>query len=176
MLPWGHLGVAYLVYSTWVWRRHGQAPQGAAVGVVIVASQGPDLIDKPLAWTLDVLPGGRTLGHSLFVFALLAWLAVYYGRRHHADLAGAAIVGYGSHLAADLPLDLPLGNVADARYLLWPVLPAPPAYPEGIIPFLIDVAGEPYAVVQVGILAVAGIVWWRDGRPGIAHVGRSQDG
>lgn len=57
MWPWGHVGAGYLVYT--LLRRHtGERPAGAAVLALAVGTQFPDLVDKPLGWTVGLLPGG----------------------------------------------------------------------------------------------------------------------
>jgi len=100
MWPWEHLAVAYLLYSArsrWLW---GRPPTTRGTLVVAFASQLPDLVDKPLAWLLFVLPGGRTLGHSLFVGLPLVGVAFVVGwvlDSYRGSIAFA--VGLLSHLA-----------------------------------------------------------------------------
>jgi hypothetical protein len=65
MWPWGHLALGYLLYSPFARARFGRPPTDRATLLLAFGTQLPDLVDKPLAWRLDVLPAGRTLGHSL---------------------------------------------------------------------------------------------------------------
>ncbi|MCL7419035.1 MAG: metal-dependent hydrolase, partial [Halalkalicoccus sp.] len=85
MWPWGHAALAYVLYSA-LRRRRGGSPGGVATIVVVFASQLPDLIDKPLAWTLGVIPSGRMLAHAPAV-ALPLCVAVYwyFARRSRAE-------------------------------------------------------------------------------------------
>ncbi|MFP4591180.1 MAG: metal-dependent hydrolase [Halobacteriales archaeon] len=170
MLPWGHLAVGYLAVGGTTHLRRGRAPTYGATWTVVVASQLPDLVDKPLAWTLDVLPGGRTLAHSAafgVVVLVAAWWLARSGRGHIAE---ALAVGHASHLVADVPPRALLGDISGLAYLGWPLTtmadyPDPP----GILPYLVDASTEPDAIAQVGLLAVAVAVWWRDGRPGLSR-------
>ena len=65
MWPWGHLAVGYLVYSGLSRWRFGRLPGSVATLAVALGTQLPDLVDKPLAWTVNVLASGRSLAHSL---------------------------------------------------------------------------------------------------------------
>lgn len=172
MLPWGHLGVAYLCFTAVVRTRYGRAPSGAPTLALVVASQTPDLIDKPLGWSLDVLPGGRTLGHSIVAGGVVALAGIWVARRGHEELALGVLVGYLGHLVLDLPWDLPLGNLQDARFLLWPALEVPEDYPdpEGVITYLSASVTDASSILQFGVLAVAVWVWRRDGSPGVETV------
>ena len=69
MWPWEHLAVGYIAFS--VMQRVGGRQGVPALAVVALAlgTQLPDLIDKLLGWGIGILPGGRSLGHSL-LFAL----------------------------------------------------------------------------------------------------------
>lgn len=170
MWPWGHVAVAYLLYSGYCRSSHDRPPLGAAAIVLVIASQVPDLIDKPLGWSLAVLPGGRTLAHSLFgTVAIVTIVALFAHRIDRMELAGAYAVGHGAHLLADLPIDLPLGNVDDAIYLLWPLL-EPPEYRQvdGILAGFLRFDLGPYELVQIGLFVIAIAVWYADGRPGLA--------
>ena len=102
MLPWGHLAVGYLCYSLYVRLRHHPFPEGTAVFALAIGTQFPDLVDKPLAWTLGVAPSGRSVGHSLVVAAILAaivWMLVRrYGRSGEPI---AVFISYLSHIVVD---------------------------------------------------------------------------
>jgi hypothetical protein len=90
VLPPGHIATA-LVAS-----RLARADAPAAV----VGALAPDLIDKPLAWVLHVIPGGRYLGHSLAA-AVVVSSAVGSLRGRRAGVGFA--VGYLAHLVGDRP-------------------------------------------------------------------------
>ncbi|QCS43651.1 metal-dependent hydrolase [Natrinema versiforme] len=173
MWPWGHLAVAYLLYTAVAHRRFGRPPRAIPAIALAVGSQTPDLIDKPLAWNFGILPGGRTLAHSLFVVALLVpTVFLVADRLEHRAVGVAFLVGYCSHLLADIPPAALSGEFAHAAYLLWPVLEQPPEEPvAGILDaFLHYYALGSYEWVQFGLFAVAVIVWYRDDMPGLELV------
>lgn len=176
MWPWEHLAVGYLLYSAcsrWLW---GRPPSTRGTLVVAFASQLPDLVDKPLAWVLFVLPGGRSLGHSLiaglpvvaFAFLVGALLDSYRG-----SLAFA--VGYLSHLAGDVVYPLLVRGELRLGFLLWPVVPAKGGPDQAVphvhelaavfIEFLATPRGTLYLVAEVGLLLLALSVWLSDGMP-----------
>lgn len=170
MWPWGHLAVAYLLYAWYARRRFDRPPLALPALALAVGSQFPDLVDKPLAWSVGVLPGGRTLGHSAFVAALTVpfafALAARFDRR---DVATAFLVGYASHLAADVPPSLVAGDLAGIGFLLWPLVDAPSTEPTGgiIETVLTSYSMGTYEWLQLGLFAVALAVWYRDGTPGL---------
>jgi len=170
MLPWGHLGVAYLAYTLVVRTLTGEPPRAWPAVALAVGSQLPDLIDKPLAWELGVLPAGRSLGHSLLFIGLVA-LAV----RALIDAASvttwaAFVFGQLAHTltdAAPLVLD---GSFAELGYLLWPVTPLAPVPGElqrDILTHILTTDVSPMRYVGLVAFLLAAMVWWRDGTPGI---------
>lgn len=169
MWPLGHAAVAYLCYTGLCRARDVEPPSDLAVLAVLVGSQVPDLIDKPLAWYLGVLPTGRSLAHSILLIGPLIGLgylvASRYGRPEYGIAAG---VGAGSHLLADtLPA---LWGAADPTMLLWPLLPLEP-YPDGapsLLGLLADSLGDPYFAAEFVLAAIAVVVWRRAGYPGLA--------
>lgn len=170
MWPWGHLAVAYLIYSAYTRYGHGRIPRAFPTLALAVGSQLPDLIDKPLGWTLDVLPGGRTLGHSLFFAAVLFAVVYLVARRYdRIEIAAALAIGHLVHLVTDLPADVVTGDFGGAVYLLWPLL-EPPEYEavEGILAGFLRFSPTPSELIQFSLLAVAIVVWYWDGRPGLA--------
>lgn len=173
MWPWGHLAVAYLLYTVAIHRRFGRPPRAAPALALAIGSQMPDLIDKPLAWNLGVLPGGRTLSHSLFLLALLVPTVLLAADRLESRAVGVGfLAGYCSHLLSDVPPAVLSGEFAGASYLLWPVLDQPPEAPVvGILDaFLHYYSMGPYEWVQLGLFVVAAVVWYRDGAPGLRLV------
>ena len=126
MWPWGHLAFGYLLYSIGHRLSTDRPPDQIAVISLITATQVPDLVDKPLAYWFGVLPGGRTLAHSmLFVVpaaVVMIWASDRYFERRYG-IAGA--VGLLSHPLADaIPLVLN-GSWSRLTFLLWPITPAP---------------------------------------------------
>lgn len=188
MLPWGHAAVGYLLYTGWLRWRRGSLPTGPAVLALGLGTQTPDLIDKPLAWTFAVLPTGRSLGHSVLTLGVLALILVVLARRYDrvtsprtarvTDGAGAppwalSIVlaflgGYGSHLGADTVAGLATGELEWA-YLFYPVVSVgAPEHGYSFLEFFLSLTLTPTILVELGLTAVAIVVWLRDGRPGLA--------
>ncbi len=169
MWPWGHLGVAYCLLSLGADRSGRRVDAGAAV-LVALGSQLPDLVDKPLAWSLAALPTGRSLGHSLLLATpVVLAVAAVLARRGRPLWGGALATGHLSHAFLDALPALWTGEVATARFLLWPV--TPPIDYETPQSFAAHAAGlevTPYQGVQVALFATAAALWVRDGRPGWA--------
>ena len=168
MWPWGHLAVAYLIYSAFSRTRFDVPPRAGAAFVVAVGSQSPDLIDKPLAWTLTLLPSGRSLAHSVFFAGLVLLIARELGRRYNRPtLAVAFGIGYLSHLVTDAVSPLWAGDHASLAYLVWPLLPMHDSPTPGIIWYILSQEWTPYASVQFALFVVACGVWVFDGTPGM---------
>ena len=178
MWPWGHLAVGYLLYSA-IARSQGRLPDSRATFLVLLGTQLPDLVDKPLAWA-GILPGGRTLAHSLVVAVPLSVAVYLYARRHGESYAALAFgVGYVSHPLVDGFKPLLVGEYQYVHYLLWPLFGFdPPSYTAFrfvvIEPFELLLGWEPvdldislYGLIQFGLLVLAILVWSRDGAPGL---------
>lgn len=124
MWPWGHLAFGYLLYSLGVRASRRSPPEGLDVLALAIGTQLPDLIDKPLAWWVSILPGGRTLGHSLVFAVPLMIVLVLIARRFDAvSHVIAFAVGYASHLVGDLWYAIAVGNYWELNILLWPLTP-----------------------------------------------------
>ncbi|QLG50308.1 metal-dependent hydrolase [Natrinema halophilum] len=173
MWPWGHLAVAYVLYSIAVHRQFGRSPRAVPTIALAIGSQTPDLIDKPLAWNFGVLPGGRTFAHSLFVVAFLVPVVIVVADRLDGRMVGAAfLAGYCLHLLADVPPAFFSGTFEAAAFLLWPVLEQPPEAPvAGIFDAILHYYElGTYEWVQFGLFAVAIVAWYLDGMPGLGLV------
>lgn len=171
MWPLGHLAVAYLLYSfAQRYRRLGPPTAGAVIALAI-GSQFPDLIDKPLAWRLDVLPTGRTLAHSLLLLVPLAVVVILVARRIDRPAVGVAFaVGSLSHTLTDVVPSL--WGEGTANQLLWPMVSVEPyeGGPPTIVGLLLDSLGQPYFLVEFVLGAIALGLWLHDGRPGLARL------
>ena len=168
MWPWGHLAVGYLAYSALSRSRFNVPPRTGAALAVAVGTQAPDLIDKPLAWTVTLLPSGRSLAHSAFALGLVVLAVGALGRRYRRpSLAVAFVVGYLSHLVADAVYPLWVGEYGSLAYLVWPLLPVHDAPTPGILWYILSQEWTPYATLQFGLFAVAVGVWVVDGTPGL---------
>lgn len=166
MLPPGHAAVGYLAFSLCRRAWHRDVPMDSSMVWLLFATQLPDLIDKPLAWSLGVLPTGRSLGHSV-VFALpLVLLVEFWFRRRNrpADGDGFA-VGYFSHLFADSAFAL-RGGAEWITFLVWPLL-ASPEY--GSRPSIWPPAVY-FSSIELAVGAVVAALWIADGMPGLGYV------
>lgn len=174
VLPWGHLAVGYLLYSLGVRLRHRVPPEGPAVIALVVGTQLPDLVDKPLAWTFGVLPSGRSLGHSLLFVVLLGAVVWNVGRRYDRRPAAVAfLIGHLSHVVVDVLPAVRAGQWEIVGALLWPLLPVyqyPGELNRGIVDFLLalDFAALPLVGVVASVLTLG--LWVVDGLPGLKTV------
>lgn len=177
MWPWGHLAVGYLAFVAG--RR--APPGGPAALLLALGTQFPDIVDKPLAWHLGVIPNGRSLTHSAIVAtAIVALVWWYAARRDRTDLALAFGVGYASHLAADALYPLLDGRLADLAFLAWPVLPAveytgstsiTARFAELVAAIAAGQAPGTLAF-ELALAAVAAALWTRHGYPGLGTLRR----
>lgn len=184
MWPWEHAAAGYIAYSL-LRRAGGRGPptDGAALAV-LVGTQVPDLVDKPLAWGLGVLPGGRSLAHSLLVAVpvVVAVLAAAHaaGRR---DLGTAFGVGYLLHLPGDVVYPVLVGHGPEVGFLLYPLVPSESDPSPGLFDrtgellvdfagFLTSPVGTAYLLGETLLLVVALWLWLGDGRPGFRSFGR----
>lgn len=169
MWPIGHLGIAYLCYSASTRLRFDSPPDAVAAVILAFGALFPDLVDKPLAWYLGVLPTGRTLAHSL-LFLVPVVVAVYLVARYRgAGEYGVAFgVGAISHSLVDAAPAL-WDSEAMVSFLLWPALSVP-EYEEGapsILELLRQSLTDPYFLSEFAFLTVALLLWRADGYPGL---------
>ncbi len=169
MWPLGHAAVAYLCYALLTRRRHDAPPGDVAVWILLLGSQFPDLVDKPLAWYVGVLPTGRTLAHSLLLLVPLS-IGVYLlaSRYERSEYGIAFAVGVISHSILDaLPA---LWGERDApTHLLWPLTPVE-GYEEGspsVLELLSESLSDPYFLSEFIFAALALLLWTRHGYPGL---------
>ncbi|EMA24384.1 hypothetical protein C443_04459 [Haloarcula argentinensis DSM 12282] len=96
--------------------------------LLLVATQLPDVIDKPLAWTFAILPSGRMLAHSLVIsLPVLTVVVLLAAHRSYGRYAVVFSAGYLSHIAGDFYPIMRLGT--DYYFfpnLFWPLLSANP--------------------------------------------------
>ena len=172
MWPWGHLAAGYLIYTGYARVRTNRPPGNVPVLVALFATQVPDLVDKPLAWSLSILPSGRSLGHSLVVAAVafpLFW--VWAGRRNARPFAGAFAIGWLSHLVTDALYPLLSGELAHLAFLAWPLLPLP-AYEveQSFAAHFALLEPSPELLFEFLLVVLASVAWHADGHPGLATV------
>jgi len=128
MRPVEHFAVVSLPLVVYSLVRYRRLPTGYSVLVVLIATQLPDVIDKPLAWTFGILPSGRMFAHSLVISLPVLTIGVYIAtRRGFGRPALLFSVSYLSHIAGDFyPI---LWQGSDYYFfpnLFWPLLAANP--------------------------------------------------
>lgn len=171
MWPWAHAAVGYVIYSVDC-KRRGTRPSGIEVIILGIATQLPDLIDKPFAWTIPILPGGRTLGHTLLFALPLVVAVVLYTRSHGAPLIGAVFgLGYLSHLLSDALATLITDSLRNTTFLLWPLLPLPNwGTDPSFLAHLSALHLTPWIGFEMALTVVAMRMWVNDGGPGPERV------
>lgn len=179
MWPWEHAAVAYICYSLAIRLTRGDPPVAGPVLAVLVGSQLPDLVDKPLAWGVQLLPAGRSLAHSLVVALPFCTLAVLVAhQRHRTDAGLAFVIGYLSHLPGDVFYPVLLGEPPEFGFLLYPIVSRDGSVDAGLIATVSEYVGEflfflqtPRGIVYLGgeLLLMGGALWlWiADGKPGL---------
>ncbi len=172
MWPMGHVAIAYLLYTASTRFRFDAPPTAMAAVIVGFGSLFPDLVDKPLAWYLGVLPTGRSLAHSLVVLVPLVICVYLIARWRGAGEYGFAFgLGAISHSLVDAA-PVFWDSDATAAFLLWPILSIP-EYESGsptVLALLRDSLTDPYFLSEFVFLAVALVVWRADGYPGLELV------
>jgi hypothetical protein len=168
MLPFGHAAFGYLCYSLYTRRYLSHPPIGLAVFALGLGTQFPDLIDKPLTWTVPLLPYGRSLGHSLFTLAALyTLLRIWSTYPDHRVLVNAFAIGYGTHLFGDGIGPVISGDYLTLGFLFWPITPVPVSSVGSFSEFFLSLTLTPLLAAEA-ILTVCGLaVWFHDGLPGV---------
>lgn len=180
MLPWGHLAVGYLVYAALTRLRLRRSPTGVPTIVLVLATQLPDLVDKPLNWWFGILDG-RGVAHSVLVVAAVCVLAAIVAAEYdRTDIGSAFSIGLFSHLFADALQAVLAGQFGQAAFLLWPLFPAP-TYPKDAPADHVVVWLDQFRAIvttpaaglttwfgfQLVLVLVALVVWIADGAPGL---------
>jgi len=179
MWPWEHVVAGYVVYSitSHLWRR--RAPGARETVLVVSGSLVPDLIDKPLAWSFQVVSSGYGPAHSVLITVpVIALLSTRWVARGRPWPAVAFATGYILHFSGDLLYQAMDGTI-DPGVILWPVLVSEPTGERAgfvtesitrISDFTSQLIGgnlSAYVMIQLGLLAVAVLLWAYDGAPGL---------
>ena len=172
MWPWAHVAAAYLLLSGVLWLRSRRQPTGVEALAVGFGALLPDLIDKPLAWRLDVLPYGRTLAHSLLLAGAALVVVGLVARRYgHLTAYSAFAIGYLAHLAGDGYQPFLLGEWGDLFFLAWPLAAVPETNEvTSVLAQLQRLEPEPFFLFGVAVTVAGMALWWSHGRPGISTV------
>ncbi|MDS0295304.1 metal-dependent hydrolase [Halogeometricum luteum] len=168
MIPYAHAAIGYLLWTGITHLSDGRPPGHAEVWLLLLGTQFPDIVDKPLAWTFGVLPSGRSLGHSLFtvavVFAVLYAVGTRLGRKNLALAFGA---GHLSHSLADVYPFLFQARYEYLGYLVWPILSGPPDAGKSFAAYLQRLSLQSFLSVQALLAALIVAIWVADGMPGL---------
>jgi hypothetical protein len=180
--PWEHVAVGYLVLSVLARGWTDEPPTGVSTLWLVVGSVFPDLVDKPLAWSLGVLPSGTSVAHSVFVAVPVVAVTLLLARRagHTAAAVGFG-VGYLVHLPADAVYPAVVGGSVAPGVFLWPLVEGDAGPPVGLLSEtgrllavlgnnLTDTAGLLYAVAALLVVGGAVLLWWVDGAPGVGRL------
>ena len=172
MWPLGHVAVAYCCYTLATRARFDSPPAHVPALLLVLGSQFPDLVDKPLAWYLIVLPTGRSLAHSLLLLVPLTSALYLLGRRYDRSEYGVAFgTGAISHTFADV-VPAVWDASTTANQLLWPILSVEPyeGGPPTILGLLRGSLTDPYFFTELAIAAIAFVYWRRHGYPGLEPI------
>lgn len=165
MWPFGHIALAYIVYASLSRTYFSRSPSRGVTLILAVSSLFPDLIDKPLAWYLHVLPTGRSLAHSLVVLVPISAIVVLLARRNGRGEYGLAFAtGAVSHAVIDaVPVLWDPANCAD--FLLWPLFSRGGCTDATSMAFLTPFARSlwpAYLLAEFVLVGVALVLWHTD--------------
>ncbi|EMA70002.1 metal-dependent hydrolase [Halorubrum kocurii] len=161
MRPIEHLIVALSLAAGYILVTEHRLLSLKLAAVAVVGSQFPDIVDKPLALELGLLPTGRVGMHSLPIAIPLWVLVVLYSWKTDRVQAGVVfVIAYASHLTADNYIGLAAGRIPSD--LLWPLSnPTPrPAIPYWAGPQSINV--HLFTLFSIGVLSIAAYYALRD--------------
>lgn len=150
MTPFGHLSVAFVAAVLRGYDRR-------AVSICLAGAFLPDIVDKPL-WRLGVFDTGHTVAHSLLTLVAVGAVVLAVPRFRRA---APALIGYASHVAADLVVAYPsfLGN------FLWPVVPQRPTPDGSAVAYWLNYATSAPGAVEITAVTVAAALVLRRGYP-----------
>jgi len=180
MWPWEHVAFAYVVYSLSTRAISQRPPSNRSVYPLAFGALFPDLVDKPLAWTLGVFPSGYAVGHSLFALPVFATVALVAFRTLHWTRGSVAYsLGHGTHLLGDVVYPSLVGGPLATSAVLWPLvrIPATPprrGFVETVTDYFTTWVGTfgspetlPLLAFEVSLAALVVALWVLDGTPGI---------
>ncbi|AFK21349.1 metal-dependent hydrolase (plasmid) [Haloferax mediterranei ATCC 33500] len=188
MFPWEHAAVGYNLISLWA-RVTNRRLDGWAVLAALFGTQFPDLVDKPLAWSLHVLPSGISLAHSILVSVPVSVVVVLVARRYKMTTVGVAFaLGYLSHIPGDLLYSgFFFGNYEVIQAFLWPFSHGGESTAGGLLGqtwfyvsrfgvYLYQTGAWEFVLLEVALLGSAVWLWLSDGTPGLGLMKRSITG
>ncbi|WP_226043124.1 metal-dependent hydrolase [Natrinema sp. DC36] len=167
MWPLGHAAIGYLLYRYSTQARLDDSPAVLPLCFLAVGTQFPDLVDKPLAWVLDIIHSGRGLTHSIVILGLII-IGFFLVARHHRRDEYAIAFGIGAlaHALTDATEVLWDPN-ASAHSLLWPLFSV--NFPT-VLDHLFNPISELYFVAEFVLAGLAFVYWQRDGYPALEAI------
>lgn len=126
MHPVSHCLIALVPVVTYVVLRDQRPPSRSVLFATVVGSQFPDLVDKPLAYQLSVIPNGRMFAHSLLVVTTVSLVVLRLATHEHIDhrrAVRAFVFAYLTHVAGDFSGELLTPHRPFPSNLLWPFVP-----------------------------------------------------
>jgi len=152
--PHEHVLIALCPVVAYCALRHRRLPSWHVGSAVAVGSLLPDLVDKPLAHSLSLLPSGRVFLHSLPIAIPIAIVAMAYGwQTNRVPTAGGFVVGLLLHPFGDFDAQLRAGAVP--AHMLWPLVPVETRFTE---PFWT----VPWTLFSAVVLACLAVLLARD--------------
>lgn len=179
MWPWTHALFGYACYSLAVRAGFRRRPTDAPAVLAVFAAVLPDLIDKPLAWTFDVVGSGYGPAHSLLIGVPIAAAAGWWlWRTGYREAGFGLLVGYASHLLGDLLFQLWDEGELVLSVVLWPVASSGAGsgggFIEHVVFFLFRYAGQirageatTYLLATIVLAGSVFVLWLVDGAPGV---------
>ena len=173
MWPWGHAALGYLLYRV---ARRGRGrpwpPSDVSTIALVVGTQFPDLVDKPLAWSFGILPSGRSLTHSVLITTLICGLVLALAHRYdQTSPVWAFTAGYYAHLLGDALHPLLQLDTEFLTFLAWPLLPPPPYESDSsFVEHFVNFSFEPFTIFGLVLTLLALGIWIHDGYPGVRWI------
>lgn len=168
MFPWGHLSLGYVAYALFDRSGVTPSPEGFPIVVLGITALLPDLVDKPLAWSVGIFPTGRAVFHTLLVLVPLSAGIYWLSRRlDRGPIGDAAIIGLLSHPVGDV-LDSVLSEplYENPKWLFWPLLSVPADENAGFH-YLWEISLDPFFYFETALTVIAVALWYRHGFPGL---------
>jgi hypothetical protein len=180
MWPWEHLALGYLAYSLSVRAATGEPPRRGGAYAAAAGALAPDLVDKPLSWSLGVFASGYSVAHSVFAAtAVVAVAAPALAASGRARAGAGFAVGYASHLVGDILYPVAFGEAPALSRVLWPFVTHSGYTLEygavrragWYLARYLYVLSQPGArrllALELAFLAAAAALWFFDGTPGL---------
>lgn len=118
-----HVTIAFLPVLAYVLVRDRGLPSPRLVAIGLVGSLFPDLIDKPLAYELSLIPSGRVFMHSLpFAVPLVIVIGVYGWKTDRLRASSVFAFAYFSHIFFDNYEEYAEAGSQVPPDLFWPFL------------------------------------------------------